>query len=107
VRQVLLRVGQTMLACQAVIAVVLAPGSSSATTTGLGRSLWYGVFHAVSAFNNAGFALFSDSLIGFVGDWWICVPVTLGVIAGSVGFPVLFEAARERGPPPPGPPTPG
>jgi len=96
VRQVLLRVGQTMLACQGVIAVVLAARFYFGYDYGLGRSIWYGVFHAVSAFNNAGFALFSDSLIGFVGDWWICVPLTLGVIAGSVGFPVLFEAARER-----------
>ena len=96
VRQVLLRVGQTMLACQAVIAVFLAARFFFGYDYGLGKSLWYGVFHAVSAFNNAGFSLFSDSLIGFVGDWWICVPLTVGVIAGSVGFPVLFEVARER-----------
>jgi Trk-type K+ transport system membrane component len=49
----------------------------------------------VQAFNNAGFALFPDSLIGFATDPWICVPLTLGVIAGSIGFPVLFELARE------------
>ena len=49
----------------------------------------------MQAFNNAGFALFSDSLMGFVNDPWICLPLTLGVIAGSIGFPVLFELARE------------
>jgi len=97
VRQVLLRVGQTMLACQGVIAVVLAARFYFGYDYGLGRSIWYGVFHAVSAFNNAGFALFSDSLIGFVGDWWICIPLTLGVIAGSVGFPVLFKAENGGG----------
>ena len=37
-------------------------------TLGLGRALWYGLFHAVSAFNNAGFALWSDSLISWRGD---------------------------------------
>ena len=33
--------------------------------------------------------------MGFVDDPWICLPLTLGVIAGSIGFPVLFELARE------------
>ena len=96
VRQVLVRVGETMLACQAVIAVVLAARFFLAYDMGFGQSVWYGIFHAVSAFNNAGFSLFSDSLIGYVGDWWICVPITVGVIVGSVGFPVLFEVVRER-----------
>ena len=99
VRQVLVRVGETMLACQAVIAVVLAARFYLAYDMSFGQSVWYGIFHAVSAFNNAGFSLFSDSLIGYVGDWWICVPITVGVIVGSVGFPVLFEVARERGHP--------
>ena len=36
------------------------------------RPLWHGVFHSVSAFNNAGFALYSDNLIGFAADAWIC-----------------------------------
>jgi len=95
VRQVLVRVAVTMLACEAVIAVVLAARFWFAYDYGFFMSLWYGVFHAVSSFNNAGFSLFSDSLAGFVGDWWICVPITVGVITGSVGFPVLFELARE------------
>jgi trk system potassium uptake protein TrkH len=96
VREVLVRVGVTMLSCQAVIAVVLAARFYFTYDKTLGTSIWYGVFHAVSAFNNAGFALFSDSLNGFVGDWWICVPLTVGVIAGGIGFPVLFEVAREH-----------
>ena len=96
VRQVLLRVGETMLAGQAIIALFLAGRFYFGYDMGLGRSLWYGVFHAVSSFNNAGFSLFSDSLMGFVGDWWICLPITVGVIVGSVGFPVLFELIRER-----------
>ena len=39
------------------------------------RAAYLGVFHAVSAFNNAGFALYSDSLMGFVSDPWICLPI--------------------------------
>ncbi|WP_110241294.1 TrkH family potassium uptake protein [Nocardioides gilvus] len=58
-------------------------------------ALYHGVFHAVSAFNNAGFALYSDSLMGFVSDPWICLPISLAVIIGGVGFPVLFELRKE------------
>ena len=39
---------------------------------------WHGLFHSVSAFNNAGFSSFSDSVMGFQGD-----PVVLGPIALS------------------------
>ena len=35
---------------------------------GWGMGLFYAVFHSISAFNNAGFALYSDNLMGFVGD---------------------------------------
>ena len=59
------------------------------------RALELGVFHAVSAFNNAGFALFSDNLIGFAGDPWICLPIAAAVILGGIGFPVLFEVRRQ------------
>ncbi len=58
------------------------------------RGLWLGLFHAVSAFNNAGFALYSDSLESFATDPWICVPIALAVIAGGLGFPVWVELYR-------------
>ena len=61
----------------------------------LGRAAYLGVFHAVSAFNNAGFALYTDSLIGFVEDPWICLPIASAVIFGGLGFPVLFELRRQ------------
>ncbi|MFP8907777.1 TrkH family potassium uptake protein [Streptomyces atacamensis] len=58
------------------------------------RAVWLGVFHAVSAFNNAGFALYTDSLMDFVADPWICLPIAFAVVAGGLGFPVLFELRR-------------
>ncbi len=61
----------------------------------VGRAVYLGVFHAVSAFNNAGFALYSDSLTRFVTDPWICLPIAVAVIAGGLGFPVLFELRRQ------------
>lgn len=60
-----------------------------------GKAAWHGLFHAVSSFNNAGFALYSDNLIGFATDPWICLPICLAIIVGGLGFPVLLELRRE------------
>lgn len=60
----------------------------------IGRAGWLGTFHAVSSFNNAGFALFPDNLVRFVSDPWICLPIAVTVIIGGIGFPVLFELRR-------------
>ncbi|MEV6602333.1 potassium transporter TrkG [Actinoplanes sp. NPDC051346] len=92
---ILIRVALVMFVSEAVISVVLTLRFWLAYDYSFGRAVWEAVFHAVQAFNNAGFALYPDSLVRFVGDWWICVPLTLGVLAGSIGFPVLFELARE------------
>jgi len=95
VGRVLGRIALTMAAFESTIALIVGGRFWLAYDYPLGKALWYGLFHSVQSFNNAGFALFSDSLIGFVSDPWICLPLTLGVIAGSIGFPVLFELARE------------
>jgi trk system potassium uptake protein len=55
-----------------------------------GTAAYYGIFHAISAFNNAGFALFSDSLKSFQTDWTINGIITILVIFGSIGF-LVFE----------------
>lgn len=58
-------------------------------------SLWRAVFHAVSAFNNAGFALFSDNLMGFATDPLVCIPIAAAIILGGLGFPVLLQLRKE------------
>lgn len=63
---------------------------------GLGRASYAGLFHAVSAFNNAGFALFSDNLMSFRGDLTVNLVVTTLIICGGLGFLVLSELARLR-----------
>ncbi|PJA78268.1 MAG: hypothetical protein CO149_04955, partial [Nitrospirae bacterium CG_4_9_14_3_um_filter_51_5] len=55
-----------------------------------GTAAYYGIFHAISAFNNAGFALFPDSLKSFQTDWTINGVITILVIFGSIGF-LVFE----------------
>ena len=93
-RLVLRRVAVTMALFESAIAVVLAARFATVYDDSFGQAVWHGVFHAVSAFNNAGFALYSDNLIGFVGDPWICLPLCVGVVAGGIGFPVLAELYR-------------
>lgn len=61
------------------------------------HAAWLAVFHAVSAFNNAGFALWSDSLSQFVSDPLICLPIIAGVVLGGLGFPVLHQLRRYHG----------
>lgn len=57
----------------------------------LGRAAYFGLFHAVSAFNNAGFSLFSENLMGYRGDPIVNLVVPLLIICGGVGFLVLKE----------------
>ena len=56
-----------------------------------GNALYSGVFHAVSAFNNAGFALFTDSLASYRMDVSINLIVTVLVILGGIGFLVFQD----------------
>lgn len=60
----------------------------------LGKSIWYGTFHSISAFNNAGFSLFGDNLMRFQSDPWIILPVSWNIIVGGLGFFVVFEVGR-------------
>lgn len=82
------------LLVELVAAVVLTARFALAYDEPLDRAAWLGVFHAVSAFNNAGFALFSDSLIGFVSDPWISLTVCAAVILGGIGFPVIVQLRK-------------
>ena len=61
----------------------------------IGEAAWHGVFHAVSSFNNAGFALYTDNLMGFVADPFVCLPIAAAVILGGLGFPVIVQLRKE------------
>ncbi|MEU5157565.1 potassium transporter TrkG [Glycomyces sp. NPDC021274] len=95
VKAVLLRTVALSLVVEAATALVLAI-RFSAYGFGLGDAIWYGIFHAVSAFNSAGFSLFSDSLMSYATDWWICLPLCLSTIIGGLGMPVIFEVTRRK-----------
>jgi trk system potassium uptake protein len=93
-RRVVLAVAVFSLAFELLAAVVLTGRLWLSYGEPFGRAAWLGVFHSVSAFNNAGFGLYSDNLVGFVDDGWVSLTVTLAVIAGGLGFPVLIELVR-------------
>lgn len=62
----------------------------------LAKAIYYGIFHAVSAFCNAGFALYSDSLIGFRDDNVILLCTACLIVLGGLGFPVLYNIVSVR-----------
>lgn len=99
VRSVLRRIAITMLTFELATAVVLTTRFAVTYDDSLPTAIWHGTFHAVSAFNNAGFSLYPDSMVGFVADPWICLPLCIAVVAGGIGFPVLAELGRQVGRP--------
>lgn len=57
---------------------------------------YYGLFHAVAAFNNAGFALFPDSMSSFVGDTSINFIISMLYVIGGIGFLVLMDIRQKQ-----------
>lgn len=55
------------------------------------EGVFIALFTSVSAFNNAGFDLFGDSLTRYGGEWQVLIPVALLIITGGIGFLVLRE----------------
>ena len=60
---------------------------------------WSGLFHAVSAFNNAGFSIHEDSLMRYATDGVVLTPIMIAIVVGGIGFPVLQDLrSRFRNP---------
>jgi potassium uptake TrkH family protein len=95
VRRVIRRVVVFSLATEAVVAVVLGVRFATGYDLSPPSAAYFGVFHAISSFNNAGFGLDADNLMGYVADPWISLTICAAVIVGGLGFPVVFELARE------------
>ncbi|MEV6527830.1 TrkH family potassium uptake protein [Longispora sp. NPDC051575] len=94
VRRVVGRIVVFSLACETVAALVLSVRFATGYDMPAGQAVYHGVFHAISAFNNAGFSLNPDNLMGYVTDPWINIVIAAAVIVGGLGFPVVFELAR-------------
>lgn len=66
-----------------------------ARTEGSGEGLFYALFHSISAFNNAGFSLYSDSLERYVSDPIVSLTVIGLIILGGLGFTIVLETASQ------------
>ncbi|MDD5008986.1 MAG: TrkH family potassium uptake protein [Syntrophorhabdaceae bacterium] len=62
------------------------------------QALYFSIYHAVSAFNNCGYSLFSDSLMNYKGDYIVNGTIIGLILLGGIGFVVLHEITfRLRG----------
>ncbi|MFC4727785.1 TrkH family potassium uptake protein [Coralloluteibacterium thermophilus] len=82
------------LAVEALVACLLALRLHFGHDEPWPTALWNGLFQAVSAFNNAGFSTYSDSMTAFASDPMVLLPIMLAVVLGGLGFPVLYELRR-------------
>ncbi|SDL86553.1 TrkH family potassium uptake protein [Sediminibacillus halophilus] len=62
------------------------------------HGLYAGLFHSISAFNNAGFSIWSDSLSEFAADPIVNIVITLLFIIGGLGFTVIFDIWKKGDP---------
>lgn len=68
---------------------------------GMARGIWYGIFHSVSAFCNAGFDLMGyvepyQSLCGYAGDWLVNLTIMSLIVIGGIGFFVWDDIATKK-----------
>ncbi|MFN4038353.1 MAG: TrkH family potassium uptake protein [Erythrobacter sp.] len=81
---------------EAVVAAILALRMAASYDMSAGTALWHGVFHSVSAFNNAGFSTHGDSVMGYQNDPVILGPIMVAVILTALGFPVMQDLRDKR-----------
>lgn len=82
------------LIVEAIGAIVLAIRWSQEMS--LKKAIYYGIFHSISAFNNAGFGLEPDSLSKWVGDPTVNIFITLLFILGGIGFFVVADIYEKK-----------
>ena len=90
-RSVLKLVFAVTIAVEGVVLVILAARLRFGYGYDWGEAVWHGLFQAVSAFNNAGFSTYSDSMMGFQTDPIMLWPIMIAVIITALGFPVMQE----------------
>lgn len=73
------------------VAEIERTGAEPGGLAGAGGPLWAAIFHAVSAFNNAGMSVFRDGLAPVASSPLTCQTVVLLVVLGGIGFPVIHE----------------
>lgn len=77
-------------------AVILAIRWSS--DFGFPQSIFYGIFHSISAFNNAGFDIMGGfkSITGYVGDVTVILTLSSLLIIGGIGYTVIVDLLKKK-----------
>lgn len=86
----------TTLVFEAVFAILLALRFHYAHGYDAWTAFSHGAFHSISAWNNAGFSLNSDSMTSFASDVFVLGAIAVAVVVGGIGFPVLRGIATHR-----------
>lgn len=94
VRHVIGRIVGFVLVTEMIIAMLLGGQLLIRYGESLPQAAYHGLFHSVSAFNNAGFSTYPGNLIPFAGDGPFLLTIAVAVIIGGLGFPVIFELLR-------------
>lgn len=69
---------------------------------GLYKGIWYSIFHAISAFCNAGFDLMGvvsgpfSSLTSYVNNFTVTITISLLIILGGIGYPVILDVIKNK-----------
>ncbi|MDP3387978.1 MAG: TrkH family potassium uptake protein [Eubacteriales bacterium] len=63
---------------------------------GLAKGIWFSIFHAISAFCNAGFDLLGNSLVDYVTNPLINFTIISLLIIGGLGFYVLMDIIQRK-----------
>jgi potassium uptake TrkH family protein len=94
VRRLVVGVALLSVAVESVVAAALFLRFWVSHDEALGRAAYLGVFHAVSAFNNAGVSVFRDSMVSLNRDPFVLLVVSATVVTGSLGFLVWVQVVR-------------
>ncbi len=96
VRRLLLSVAKLTAVFELSAAAILAVRWATTHGEPIGRAAYLGLFHSVSSFNNAGFALFFDNLISYRTDPLILMVIASNIVIGGLGLPVWSQIGRHR-----------
>lgn len=96
VRRLLLSVAKLTAVFELTAAAVLTIRWATTHGEPIGRAAYLGIFHSVSSFNNAGFALFFDNLISYRTDPVILLVIAANIVIGGLGLPVWSQIGRNR-----------
>jgi potassium uptake TrkH family protein len=97
-RPLIIGIAKFTLLTEAIVALLLFIRFSGLIGDSVPGSAYSAIFHAISGFNNAGVALYSDNLEQFARDPFVLTTLSIAFIIGGLGFPVLIELRRRLAP---------